>query len=269
MEFKLHLGLIETVIRRHSDAYLSDCRSGGISDSSHRINILDQLYVLEEGMIIEVTENNINYDYITEYIRNILPKTEGLLYEMEMYAQENNVPIVQPEVAKLISVITKIIKPDRILEIGTAIGYSAILLSESLKTGGKIVTIERDGNMIGIARKNIKKAGLEDTIKIIEGEAAEVLPNITDKYDCIFIDAAKGSYPDFLSYCIELLNSGGVLIADNVLYKGMIASDKLVKRRKKTIVKRMRSYLETISDNREFESTIIPIGDGVSISYKK
>ena len=215
-----------------------------------------------------MTDDKINYNYITKYIRSILPQSTGLLYEMEEYAETNNIPIVQPEVAKLISVITKIIKPYKILEIGTAIGYSAILLSESLRPGGEIVTIERDEAMIEIAEKNIKKAGLEDTIKIIKGEAVEILPGITGKYECIFIDAAKGSYPEFLSYCVDLLNSGGVLIADNVLYKGMIANDKLVKRRKKTIVKRMRSYLKDISENPVLESTIIPIGDGVAISYK-
>ncbi|MDK2798447.1 MAG: hypothetical protein PWP27_27 [Clostridiales bacterium] len=216
-----------------------------------------------------MTENNINYGYITQYIRKIIPPNQGILNQMEEYAYENHVPIVQPEVARLIFVIAKIVNPTNILEIGTAIGYSAILLSNTLKPGGKIVTIERYEKMIKIAADNIKKANLENTITILEGDAEQILPTLEGQYDCIFIDAAKGQYMQFLPHCIRLLRSGGILISDNVLYKGMIATDTLVVRRKKTIVKRLRSYLDTISHHPQLESTIIPIGDGVAISYKK
>lgn len=213
-------------------------------------------------------EDNINYDYITQYIRETIPQNQGILKEMEEYAHENHVPIVHPEVARLIFVIAKIINPVNILEIGTAIGYSAILLSKALKPGGKIVTIERYEKMIKVARENIKKADLENTITVLEGDAEQILPGLAGQYDYIFIDAAKGQYLEFLPHCMRLLKSSGVLVSDNVLYKGMIATDKLVVRRKKTIVKRLRNYLTAICNHPQLESTIIPIGDGVAISYK-
>ncbi len=213
-------------------------------------------------------EDSINQQYIIQYIRDTIPKNQGLLKEMEGYAEKNHVPIVQPEVARFIIVIAKMVRPVKILEIGTAIGYSSILLSQALEAGGKITTIERYEKMINIARNNIKKANLENTIDILEGEAEQILPNIEDQFDYIFIDAAKGKYQEFFSHCIRLLKVGGVLVSDNVLYKGMIATDDLVIRRKKTIVKRMRNYLTEISNHPQLETSIIPIGDGVAISYK-
>ncbi|MCG8499459.1 MAG: O-methyltransferase [Firmicutes bacterium] len=215
-----------------------------------------------------MTEDHINYHYITQYIRETIPQNEGILKEMERYAYAHHVPIVHPEVARLIFVIARIVKPTDILEIGTAIGYSALLLAKTLKQGGKIDTIERYGKMIDIAKENIRKANLEDSINIIEGDATEILPALEGEYDYIFVDAAKGKYMTFLPHCIRLLREGGVLVSDNVLYKGMIATDALVVRRKKTIVKRMRDYLAVISDHRQLETTVIPIGDGVAISYK-
>ncbi len=214
-------------------------------------------------------EDNINQHYIIQYIRDTIPKNEGLLKEMEDYAEKHHVPIVQPEVAKLIIVIAKMVRPMKILEIGTAIGYSSILLSQALEVNGKITTIERYEKMINIAHNNIKKANLENTIDILEGEAEQILPNIEDEFDYVFIDAAKGKYQKFFSHCMRLLKVGGVLVSDNVLYKGMIATDDLVIRRKKTIVKRMRNYLTEIANHPQLETSIIPIGDGVAISYKK
>jgi predicted O-methyltransferase YrrM len=209
------------------------------------------------------------YDYINDYIRNTLKKSEGLLKELEDFAKENHVPIVHPEVAKLLQVVGMTKKPKRILELGTAIGYSSILLSGILQPDGKIDTIERYELMVERAKGNIKKAGLEDVINIIVGDAMEVLKCLNKQYDLIFLDAAKGQYPEFLPECLRLLSPGGLLISDNILYKGMIASDDLVVRRKKTIVKRLRSYLDMLCSSDDLETSIIPIGDGVAISYKK
>jgi len=211
----------------------------------------------------------INYDYINEYIRKTIKKSDGLLSELEDFAKENHVPIIQPEVAKLLLVVGRLVKPERILEVGTAIGYSAIILSSFLKPGGKIDTIERYELMIERASANIKKANLENTINIINGDAVDVLKNLDKKYDMIFLDAAKGQYPEFFPECMRMLKSGGLLFSDNVLYKGMIANDELVVRRKKTIVKRMRDFLTEICSNEELDTSIIPIGDGVALSYKK
>lgn len=207
------------------------------------------------------------YDYINEYIRNTIKKDEGFLLEMRNYAEENHVPIVQPEVAKLLTVLGFMLKPSKILEVGTAIGYSSILLSSILAPGGTIDTIESSDTMVELARENVKKAGCKDIINVIEGDAMDVLPYLDKKYDFIFLDAAKGQYPEFFPFCFRLLNVGGILVTDNVLYKGMVANDELVVRRKKTIVKRLREYLHDICNNPSLETSILPIGDGVAISY--
>jgi len=209
------------------------------------------------------------YDYINDYIRNTIRKSEGILKELEEFANKNHVPIVHPEVAKLLQVIGMIKRPSRILEIGTAIGYSSILLSEVLQPNGRKDTIERYELMIERAKNNIKRAGLENVVNIIAGDALEVLKCLNKQYDLIFLDAAKGQYPEFLPECLRLLSPGGLLISDNILYKGMIANDELVVRRKKTIVKRLRNYLDMLCNSENLETSIIPIGDGVAISYKK
>lgn len=207
------------------------------------------------------------YDYINEYLRNTIKKDEGFLLELRNYAEENHVPIVQPEVARLLVVLGSILKPSKILEVGTAIGYSSILLSRILPAGGVLDTIESSDTMAELARENVKKAGCKDVINIIEGDALDVLPYLDKKYDFIFLDAAKGQYPEFFPYCFRLLRQGGLLVSDNILYKGMVANDELVVRRKKTIVKRLREYLDHICNQAELETAILPIGDGVAISY--
>ena len=211
---------------------------------------------------------NINKSYIEDYIRELLPSNGKLLSSMEEYALENNVPIVHPEVAQFLKVLIRMNKPKRILEVGTAIGYSALVMA-SCMDGGKILTIERNADIINVANENISKSNYKDNIEIIEGDAEEVLNSLEGKFDFIFLDAAKGHYKDFFSIFIEKLNPGGIVVSDNILFKGMIATDDLVVRRKKTIVKRMRDYLEFISSEESLETTVIPIGDGVAISYKK
>lgn len=213
--------------------------------------------------------SNINEDNIEEYIRSLIPSKDDFLIELEKYAELNHVPIIHPEVAQLIKVLIKISKPKKILEIGTAIGYSALVMASAMGKDGKVITIEKRDDMINIANKNISDSGYFSKIQIIKGEAEEVLPSINDEFDFIFIDAAKGQYMEFFPHCIRNLVDGGIIVSDNVLYKGMVASDELVVRRKKTIVKRMRSYLNYITSNDSIESTVIPIGDGVAITYKK
>ncbi len=213
--------------------------------------------------------SNINESSIEEYIRNLIPIKDNFLLEIEKYAVLNHVPIIHPEVAQLIRVLIKISKPKKILEIGTAIGYSALVMASAMESNGKVTTIEKRDDMISIANKNIQDNGYSSMIKIIKGEAEEVLPTINDDFDFIFIDAAKGQYMEFFPHCIRNLVHGGIIVSDNVLYKGMVASDELIVRRKKTIVKRMRNYLDYITSNNAFESSVIPIGDGVAITYKK
>ena len=212
--------------------------------------------------------NHINEPYIEEYIRSILPKKDEYFIEMEKYAEENHVPIIEPEVAQLLKVQLKINKPKNILELGTAIGYSALIMAQAHE-GANITTIERRPDMIKLAEDNIAKTSYKDRIKILEGEAEEVLVRLTEEYDFIFLDAAKGQYMEFFNLCIKLLKPGGIIISDNVLFKGMVASDDLVIRRKKTIVKRLRAFLKYINDIEGYTSCVIPIGDGVAITYRE
>lgn len=213
--------------------------------------------------------NNINEEYIEEYLHSLLPSRKDYLIEMEKYAQENHVPIVQPEVAQLMRVLLKMNKPKRILEVGTAIGYSALIMAQCTLKDCNITTIERRKDMIELALDNISKTDYLDRINILEGEAEEILPTLSEKYDFIFLDAAKGQYMDFFNKCRESLNIGGIIVSDNVLYKGMVATDKLVIRRKKTIVKRLRQFLKYINEIDGYTSCVIPIGDGVAITYRE
>ena len=209
----------------------------------------------------------INLDYITEYLHKLLPESDTYFKELEEYAKENAVPIIHKEVKAMLKDLCMLKKPHRILEIGTAIGYSASVMAKASPEDVKITTIERDVEMTELALNNIRKGNLLNNIRIIEGDALEVLPLLSSKYDLIFMDAAKGYYNEFFDSVINLLNDGGLLICDNVLYKGMTAADELVKRRQKTIVGRMREYLEMLCNHKKLKTSVIPIGDGVTVSY--
>lgn len=213
--------------------------------------------------------NQINEEYIEEYIRSLLPENNDNLKVMEKYAKDNHIPIVQPEVAQLIKVLLKIKKPSNILEVGTAIGYSALIMAETTSTKCGITTIERRKDMIELAINNISRTEYKNKINILEGEAEDILSTLEEKYDFIFLDAAKGQYMDFFNKCIKSLKVGGIIVSDNVLYKGMVATDKLVIRRKKTIVKRLREFLQYINHIEGYTSSVIPIGDGVAITYRE
>lgn len=213
--------------------------------------------------------SNIVNDKVENYIRETLRPSQGLLRELEVYAEENSVPIIHKEVADLLRVLLKLKKPKKILELGCAIGYSSLLFVDVLDGDVEIVTTERNPVMLERAQENIKKADMEDRIKILVGNAEDTLKDIEGNFDMIFIDAAKGHYKLFFDMLIDKLNQGGIVVSDNILYKGMIASDDYVVRRKKTIVKRMRTYLDYICDLEGISTSLIPIGDGLAISYKE
>ena len=206
-------------------------------------------------------DDNINYEYIIRYIRRSVEGKRGILKELE-----NDIPISQPETIKLIEVLIRFGRAEKILEIGTAIGYSAIAMCSA--GASDVTSIEILPEMVDIARENIKKSGFSEEIRVIQGNAGEILKEMEGEFDIIFIDAAKGQYLDYFENCMRLLRSGGLLISDNVLYKGMTATDELVLRRKITIVKRLRKYIELITSHEELDTAIIPIGDGVAISCK-
>ncbi len=210
-------------------------------------------------------EHNINYEYITRYIRRTMKKNEGLLAEMEEYARLNEVPIAQPETARLIENLIYMSPSKKVLEIGSAIGYSSIIMANA---GADVTTIERDENMFEPLFLNIEKAGHCENIHVHKGDALEILETLDDKYDFIFVDAAKGQYSEFLPHCMRMLKVGGIMFSDNILYKGMVATDELYKRRKVTIIRRLRKYLDTICSMDELNTVIVPIGDGAAISYR-
>lgn len=213
--------------------------------------------------------SGITHDYMEQFIKGLIPENDGILKELEIYAKENSVPIIQKEVGKFLELMITLKKPLRILELGTAIGYSAILMELSSKSSAKITTIERDAKMIALAKENINKYGFNDKIQVIEGDCLEVLSTIENKFDLIFMDAGKGHYNHFLPHCLRLLDKDGMIIADNVLFKGMVASRELLIRRKITIVKRMKTYLELISNNKELVTSVIPMGDGIAVTTRR
>lgn len=213
--------------------------------------------------------SGITYEYMEQYIRSLIKDHEGVLKELEDYGHNNSVPIIQKEVAKFLEFMIRIKKPLKILELGTAIGYSAILMNLSSEGKSFITTVERDHRMIELAQNNIEKYGFNDKINIIQGDCLEVLEKLDDRYDLIFMDAGKGHYNQFFPHCIRLLSEDGMIIADNVLFRGMVATNELVQRRKITIVKRMRKYLEMVSDNEKFITSIIPMGDGIAITTRR
>ncbi len=189
------------------------------------------------------------------------------LQKIKEKALEDKIPIIMDDTLEVVQKLLQEQKPNKILEIGTAVGYSAICFSKYLSENGKIDTIERDTERVKEARENIKKAEVEDKINIYEGDAVEILPNLTDKYDVVFIDAAKGKYPFFLKEAMRMLNENGLIIADNVLYKGYVMSD-YNKHKQRTAVRNLREYISEITENPNLKTEILEVGDGLSISRK-
>lgn len=213
--------------------------------------------------------SGITFEYMESYIRELISDREGTLKEIEDFARENGVPIVQKETGRFLEFMVNMKKPLKILELGTAIGYSSILMYEASKTNPDIITIERDEKMIKLAKINFEKFNLQDKIKIKEGDCLEILEDLNEEFDLIFMDAGKGHYNHFLPHCLRLLKEDGIIIADNVLFRGMVPSQELVKRRKITIVKRMRTYLDMVSNDENLITSVIPMGDGIAITKRR
>ena len=207
---------------------------------------------------------------VQQYIRSLLPIREEIFYEMEREAQENMVPIVEPEVGQLLYWLALTHRSLKVLEIGTAIGYSTLWLAKAvLPQGGHITTMEINAPRAEAARKYFKKAGVEEEVDLIFGDARELLFELSGHYDFIFLDAAKGKYIEFLEKCVELLNPGGILVAEDVFMRGMVITGQIDKRRNKTAVSRLRTYLELVMSHESLETVILPLGDGVALSTKK
>lgn len=207
---------------------------------------------------------------IVTYIHSLEKEGSDICKEIERFSIETKVPIIRKEMESFLKVMLTIRKPLNILEVGTGIGYSAILMSEFISEDSKITTIENYKKRIPIAEENIKKSGNEKVIKLINGDATMVLKELNDKYDFIFMDAAKGQYINFLPDVLRLLDTGGILISDNVLQEGeLIESRYAVERRNRTIHSRMREYMYELKNNPLLETTIVPMGDGITLSVRK
>ena len=189
------------------------------------------------------------------------------LLKIKRSALERHIPIIMDDTLEVISKILTEKNPQRILEIGTAVGYSAICFSEYLQEGGKIDTIERDEERVAEARENIKRVEVEEKINIYAGDAVEILPTLNEKYDIVFIDAAKGKYPFFLEQALRMLKDDGIILADNILYKGYVMSD-YNKHKQRTAVTHLRQYIKETTENPELETQILEVGDGLAISKK-
>lgn len=191
--------------------------------------------------------------------------------ELEIIKQKalkEHIPIIMDDTLEIMEKYLTKIKPKRILEIGTAVGYSAMCFTNFLLDDGIIDTIERDEDRIKEAKENIKRVGVEDKINIYEGDAVEILPTLNEMYDAVFIDAAKGKYPFFLKEALRMLNSNGIIFADNILYKGYVMSD-YNKHKQRTAVRNLREYIKEVSENPNLETEILEVGDGLAISKLK
>lgn len=208
---------------------------------------------------------------IVSYMNSLESANTEILTRIEREAHKDNVPIIRKEMESFLKVMLSIKRPTKILELGTAIGYSAILMSECIDREAKIITIENYEKRIPIAKENIRLAGKSDVIELLEGDALEIMPILeANQFDFVFMDAAKAQYIHFLPEVLRLMKKGAVLITDNILQEGdLIQSKYVVRRRDRTIHKRMREYLEVVKKHPELETSIVPIGDGITISVKK
>lgn len=229
----------------------------------------------EKGNIENKFQPQIVYPEMEKYLRNEIRQDNSFFKELEAFARENLIPVVQPDVAKFMQILLKTTRPKRILEIGTAIGYSALLFANTLDSDVYIDTLELSADAIKMAEQNIDKAKelnliKGDIINIIQGDCLETIKGLDEKYDFIFLDGPKGQYINLLDDCKRLLNSGGLLFTDNAFYKGTVSIDlATIHRRKRHMVKRLRQYITAICNDESLDTALIPIGDGVALSYMK
>ncbi len=190
------------------------------------------------------------------------------LEEIKVKARENHVPILQDKSLELIETILEIKKPKSILEVGTAVGFSALTFSKHLADGGKIITMELNEEMVNVARKNIKEQGMQDVIKVVHTDAYEYMQTLNETFDVVFIDAAKGQYMKYLTEALRLTKSGSIIIADNVLLRGMVLGG-YNEHKHRTAVTRLREYIDKVTTDETMQSTVLDVGDGVAITVRK
>jgi len=207
---------------------------------------------------------------IVDYINSLDKGNSPVCNAIEKEPLADGVPIIRKEMGNLLKVLLLLKQPQKILEVGTAVGYSSILMSENMPQNCRITTIENYEKRIPVAKNNFKRAGKEEVITLLEGDAMDILKELDGTYDFIFMDAAKGQYINFLPELLRLMPAGGLLISDNVLQEGDIVESRYgVTRRNRTIHTRMREYIYTLTHAEQLETSIVPIGDGITLSVKK
>ena len=204
------------------------------------------------------------------YINSLDTGSGQFLDQLELQAKKDRVPIIRREMQSFLKVLLQIKKPAKILEVGTAVGFSSLLMAKYTSEDTRIVTIEKYEKRIPVAKANFRAAGMDHRITLLEGDALEILREMEDSFDLIFMDAAKGQYIHFYPEVMRLLAPEGILVSDNVLQEGdLIESHFAVERRNRTIYKRMREYLYVLKHDERLETSILPVGDGAAVSYKK
>lgn len=211
----------------------------------------------------------ITQERIHTFIQSFDTGNTEFLNQIEQFALKTNVPVIRPQTQSFLKLLLAVKQPKEILEVGTAIGFSALLMSEYGPSDCRVTTIEKYEKRILIAKENFKKAGREDKIRLVEGDALEALKDLEGPYDFIFMDAAKGQYIHFLPDILRLMPIGGLLVSDNILQDGDILESRYaVTRRNRTIHGRMREYLYTIKHHDQLRTDILPIGDGITVSVR-
>ena len=212
-----------------------------------------------------ITENR-----LTAYINSLDQGDGDLIEHIAETAVKNRVPIIRRETAALLKTMVTLVSPVRILEVGTAVGYSALLMASVMPENCRITTIEKYEKRIPEAKENFRLSGMEDKIALLEGDAGEILAGLSGSFDFIFMDAAKGQYFNWLPHLMRLLEPGGLLVSDNVLQEGTIIESRYaVERRERTIHERMREYLYALTHHEELETAVLTVGDGVALSVRK
>lgn len=208
---------------------------------------------------------------LADYLASLEPAADRLLVQIETKAREDRIPIIRKETGALLKTLIAALQPEQILEVGTAVGYSSLLMANVMPREGHITTIENYEKRIPIARENFRRAGMEERITLLEGDAGEIIQKLPKAaYQFIFMDAAKGQYLHWLPRILELLAPGGILVSDNVLQDGNILESRFaVERRDRTIHRRMREYLYQLKHREDLETAVLPVGDGVTVSVKR
>lgn len=208
----------------------------------------------------------INKDYVSQYILELIPEYTGIIYDIDKEGRENNIPIISREVANFLKLIIRSKGIKNILEIGTATGFSGVFMLSNTEEG-RLTTVDINEERISEARKNFEKAGLIDRVEFLQGDGKEVIRSLEPGYDLIFIDGAKSDYKEIFERSLELLDQDGIIICDNVLFRGMVA-DEEPNKRYKTIVRNMREFLDYAFKLPHAHSSLLPLGDGLLLTIR-